>query len=1427
MASETGEVHFCEPVRAWFERRFREPTEPQRCGWPRIASGNDTLISAPTGSGKTLAAFLIVIDRLVRRALAGELEDRLEALYVSPLRALSHDIHKNLEEPLREIREEAARLGHELPEIRALVRTGDTPSSERAAMLRRPPHILVTTPESLYLLLTAERSRPILESTRTLIVDEIHALARDKRGSHLALSLARLDRLAERRPARVGLSATQRPIELLARFLVGARHSDADGRPDCQIVDLGHQRDLDIAVEVPGDEDLGAVATHEQWDDLLDGIAAQVRAHRTTLIFTNTRRLAERLAHRLGEKLGPEHVAAHHGSLSRERRLRVEARLRDGQLRALVATASLELGIDIGTVDLVCQIGSPRGIATFLQRVGRSGHALGLVPKGRLLPTTRDELCECAALVRAVRARRLDSIELPRAPLDILAQQIVASCAAEEWDEDEMFELARSAAGYESLARDDFDAVLEMLARGIETPKGRRAAFLHHDRLQRRLRGRRGARLAALTSGGAIPDVADYRVVLDPDETFIGTVNEDWAIESMAGDVFLLGTHSWRIRRVESAVVRVSDAQGAPPTIPFWLGEAPARTRELSQEVSRLRADLVEALEDSPEAGQRLLGDECGLSVEAARQLVDYVRVELQSLGRVPTCEDIVAERFFDEAGGMQLVVHSPYGSRINRAFGLALRKRFCGSFNMELQAAATDDAVVLSLGSPQTFPLESLPRFLSSKTVGDVLPQAMLGSPLFAARWRWTANRSLAVLRSRSGKRVAFPLQRMQADDLLAAVFPDLAACQENVTYPIEIPDHPLVKQTMDDCLNEASDLPGLIELLAKIESGEVRFHVVDTVEPSPFAHEILNARPYAFLDDAPLEERRTRAVSLRHMLPDDASDLARLEPAAIERVRAEAEPVARDADELYELLIDVVVLDPADPVAQPDLIAELVAAGRAAVAETKAGNRMFAAERLGELRALYPGAPHEPELELPAHVAGGEVAAETALDAAVRGHLSVTGPITAGTLAERLALPANLLPAPLARLEARGIALRGSFDPGIDGEQFCDRSLLARIHRYTLARLRREIEPVSAQDYLEFLLRWQHVHPQEHALGENGALEVIEQLSAFEAPAAAWEPDLLAVRIEGYRPEILDALCLGGSVAWGRLSVRPLESGAKPSKVTPIALFPRAELDLLLHCAALEARDSGAALRGPAERILKLLEARGALFAREIEAAKPGLPVQIEEGLKELIARGRITCDGFAPLRRLLAGRPRSWRRHPPRGATRVLPRGVSSPEGRWSLLAPLGEEPDLETRAEATAERLLRRYGVVFRDVLAREWVPDGWRQVHRALRRLEARGLVRGGRFVSGFMGEQFALPEAIPALRAQRKRRSESREIRVSAADPVNLAGILTPGPRVPAGHTRWLVYRDGLPVAAIERGRRSELTPPSAGHSDASAGGQR
>jgi ATP-dependent Lhr-like helicase len=1403
-------------VRSWFERRFPDgPTEAQAQGWPAIAQGRDTLIAAPTGTGKTLAAFLVCIDRLYRRfEEQGALADETQLVYVSPLKALGVDIRQNLERPLREIADIAFELGLPAPGIRVVVRSGDTPSSERAAMLKRPPHLLITTPESLYLLLTAERSRGILRRVGTLIVDEIHALARDKRGSHLALSLERLDALCETRPVRIGLSATQRPIETVARLLVGAGEgrSEAGGGPRCEIVDVGHRRALDVAIEVPESE-LEAVASGEQWGEILDGIAAQVRAHRTTLVFVNTRRLAERLAHLLEERLGEGEVAAHHGSLSKERRLRVEERLRAGELGVLVATASLELGIDVGPVELVCQIGSPRSIATFLQRVGRSGHQLRGLPKGRLYPTSRDELVECAALLAAVKRGDLDRVVPPQAPLDILAQQIVAACAAGDWKEEELFALVRRAAPFAELSRADFDAVVEMLSEGIQTGRGRRAAYLHRDRIHGFLRARRGARIAALTSGGAIPDTADYRVVADPDDTFVGTVNEDWAIESMAGDIFLLGTTSWQIRRVEAGIVRVRDAGGLPPTIPFWLGEAPARTEELSAEVSRLRGEIDAFLaREDPDGALAWLEAAAGAPRAAALQIVRYLAAARAALGRLPTLSDLVLERFFDETGGQQLVIHAPFGGRVNRALGLTVRKRICRSFDFELQAAASDDAVVLSLGPQHSFPLADFVQMMRSQAVAETLAQAALLSPMFKARWRWNLGRSLAVLRMKGGRRNPPPIQRMEADDLMAAVFPGLAQCQENASGPIEIPDHPIVRQTVGDCLREAMDAEGLVTLLEAIEAGSVRVHARDTTEPSPLCHEILNGKPYTFLDDAPLEERRTRAVALRRGLPEDVRDLAKLDPEAIARVRDEAALAPRDAEELHDALQSLVVLRP-DPRFEP-WWAALARDGRAALAHTPEGPLWLAAERRPFVLALFPMAPLVPALRLPEALAAAPTDPDDAATTALRGHLELLGPTTQAELAAATGLAPNLVELALARLEAEGFCLRGHFDESLTGEQLCARRLLARIHAYTQERLRREIEPVSAQDFLRFLLRWQHVAPGTRREGRRGLLAVVEQLQGFEAAAGGWEGALLSARVEGYRPEWLDELCLSGDVVWGRLGVRTSavvdsdqeagRGGAVPSRATPLALAVREDLPWLLAAARGEQRP---ALPGPgaAHDVLEALARRGALFQSELEAETGRIPLEVEEGLWDLVSRGLVSADGFGAVRALLAARdrPERGRSHPRRG----LRRGARSRRpsgGRWAKLSAPATGPEREALAEAVALQLVARWGVVFRDLLARETLALPWRDLQWAFRRLEARGTLRGGRFVTGFTGEQYALPGAVEALRQTRRIERCGEIVRLSGVDPLNLVGILTPGPRIPAVRTQEVVYRDGLPVREEE-----------------------
>ncbi|MCC6436789.1 MAG: DEAD/DEAH box helicase [Acidimicrobiales bacterium] len=1433
-------------VRAWFTERFPDgPSPPQVGGWPAIAAGRDTLIAAPTGSGKTLSGFLVGIDRLYRAHARGEpTAGRLQLIYVSPLRALAVDIKENLERPLQEIATVAKRLGLPAPDIRIGVRTGDTTSSARAALVRKPPNLLVTTPESLYLLLTAPRSRRVLTTVDTVIVDEIHALARDKRGAHLALSLERLEALTERRPVRIGLSATQKPIETVARLLVGAR-TEPDGAVACTVVDTGHRRTLDLDLELPGGE-LEAIASAEHLGDALDRIAELVAQHRTTLVFVNTRNLAERVAHQLGERLGEDAVAAHHGSLSKDRRLRVETRLRAGELRALVATASLELGIDVGPVDLVCQLGSPRSLATFLQRVGRSGHNRYGVPKGRIFPLTRDELIECAALLHGVRAGRLDALEPPIAPLDILAQQLIAEAATERCRIEDLYELVRRAAPYAELDRAAFDRVVELIAAGVPTGRGPRGDHVHLDRINGEVSGRRGARLAAVTSGGAIPELADYRVLAEPDELLVGTVNEEWATESTAGDVFLLGTHTWRIRRIEPGVVRVVDAEGADPTVPFWRGEAPGRTRELSEEVSHLRAvvDGYLAAEDA-DGARRWLVDAALLPDAAAVQVVAYLAATRAVLGLVPTREELVIERFFDESGGMQLVVHSPYGARLNRAFGLALRKRFCVTFDFELQAAASDDAVVLSLGPQHSFALESVPRFLRADSVETVLRQAVLvpPSPMFVARWRWNLNRSLVVLRWKGGRKHPPAIQRMEADDVMATVFPQAAACQENVSGPLEIPDHPLVTQTMHDTLTEAMDVAGLRALLGDIEGGRVQVHCRDTVEPSPMSHEILVGKPFTFLDDGEAADRRTRQVKLRRGLPVSLEEIGRLDPAAIARIEAEVAADPRSADELHDVLM--ALLSAAPEPAWQHWFEQLRAAGRAEMVHIGRAARWCATEAIGLVAALHPGATDEHGAPL---VAAGGPDAEHAARQAVRGRLDHAGPMTEAELAAACGLSTGDIAIAVAALEAEGFAIRGRFrararpsegsGAGADAEQWCARRVLARIHVASQTRRRRGIEPATAAQFMRFLFRWQHVEPATRLRGDDALLDLVEQLQGWHAPAAAWEASILAARVERYHPDQLDRVGHAGLVTWGRLSLptdpagsEPADAGPGPgparraSRTTAITLCTRADLGWLSAAARGDQAPTIPVGTVLAE-LVDALRVGGARFLRELAGDTGHDHATVEAALWDGVARGVLSADSFWALRSLFASRrpDRSdggaavLRPSPTRGRLRRGAAGGRAPgEGRWALLPPPPAHAEPDELAEAVAEQLLCRWGVVFRDLAVREQLVLPWREIQWALRRLEARGTIRGGRFVSGFSGEQYALPEAADAL-AQVSKASVGEgddRIVISAADPLNLTGVITPGRRVPAVAGRQVVYVAGVP---LEDGAAPADTTARPGH---------
>jgi ATP-dependent Lhr-like helicase len=1442
-------------VGEWFVRRFGTPTEPQEMGWPVIRDGRPVLISAPTGSGKTLAAFLICIDGLIRKALTGRLGCETEVVYVSPLKALSNDVHRNLEVPLQEIQQLALERGYLCPPVRAGVRTGDTPAAERRAMLKNPPHILVTTPESLYILLTAGQSREHLRRVHTIIVDEIHAMADDKRGSHLALSLERLDALVtgenclipggsllvHPRPLRIGLSATQNPIELVAQFLGGARGDDV------RIVQAGQRRPLDLAIEVPSDE-LGSVATNAVWDSVYDRIAELTLLHRSTLVFVNTRKLAERLAFQLGERLGVENVGCHHGSLSRRLRLESERRLKAGEIRVLVATASLELGIDIGTVDLVCQIQSPRSISVAMQRVGRAGHWRGAIPKGRLFAITRDDLVEEAALVRAMRSGVLDRLEILPKPFDVLMQQLVAACAAEPWEERALFEVFRRAQPYRELSWNEFDQALTLLTEGIESSRGRYGAYLLRDRVQGRVQARRGARTTAITNGGAIPDTAVFPVILQPEGVQIATLDEHFAVDSSPGDVVQLGNTSWRIQRIESAGrVLVEDAQGAPPTLPFWFGEAPQRTRELSEFVSVLRIEIDRRTrnvlpgyvsQSVPETAEAAawLKSQCGVDDAGAEQLIGYIAAGRAVLGAVPSITTIVAERFFDEGGGMQLILHAPFGGRINKAWGLALRKRFCRGFNFELQAAATDNGLNICLAEQHSFPLSDVFHFLTTETVTELLEQASLASPIFKTRWRWDAGRSLQLLRFQKGRKIAPQIQRIRSDDLLTSVFPQAAACFENIEGDIQIPDHPLVQEVMRDVLQEAMDLEGLQSLLADMHAGRVHCVAVDTTTPSAFAHELLNASPYAFLDDAGLEERRTRAVQMRGVVPDAVlGEAGRLSPEAIAEVREEVWPDIRDEHEFHDLLCSLVVM-PAETLAAREgcrgwdvFVSRLQRTSRVTVARQGGREFFVAAERAAWVRAVWP------EIEfmqaVPDGIGGEKPSADDVLKKALQGWLQIAGPVTSAGLAVRLGFDAGEIWKQMLRLESSGTILRGVFEaaPGpVDDLHFewCERRILQRIHRRTLASLRRMVEPVTPSVYMRFLFDWQHLGAQRQLTGEQGLLEALRALEGFEAPAAEWENSLLPQRVGGYDPRWLDALCLTGAVGWGRISPHAaFEDGTRgprrviPTSMAPITFFVREEalwMDLSLERRQIPEATLQTSLSELANRVRSCLGERGAMFAGDLIRMLGAPAEEVHRALWELVAAGLVTADGFDSLRMLIdPRRKRAWT-----GPVKSKTSGRHA-AGRWALLTHVDEQPvarpDSEAAGKAAARRdeqvesacrmLLRRYGIVFRDVLARESTAPPWRELVGMFRRLEARGVVRGGRFVSGFGGEQFALPEAADALRASRTRSlSDMPPVTIAAADPMNLVGVIIPGERTAsiAGNTVTLPLPEGMSDTASD-----------------------
>jgi ATP-dependent Lhr-like helicase len=1448
------ELAWVHPITAeWFVTKFGTPTEPQVCGWPEILAGKPTLISAPTGSGKTLAAFLVCIDKLLRRAFEGSLRPTTQVVYVSPLKALSNDIQKNLEEPLGEIQQLALDRGLLSMQIRTGVRTGDTLAKERASMLRHPPHILVTTPESLYILLTSKRSREHLNCVETVIVDEIHAVADDKRGAHLALSLERLDALVcgenklspgafitglMQPPQRIGLSATQNPIELVAEFLTGA----SPNRVPASIVQVGQKRAIDVAIEVPSDE-LSSVTSHGMWEEIFDKLAAYTGTHRSILVFVNTRKLVERVSFALAERLGTENIGAHHGSLARELRLDAERRLKRGEIKILVATASLELGIDIGHVDLVCQIASTRSIAVATQRVGRAGHWRGAIPKGRLFATTRDDLLEQGALVRKMRAGDLDRLEIPPQPMDVLMQQIIAACGAEPWSKRSLFDVLRRAYPYRDLTWEQYEEIIAILANGIESSRGRYGAYLLQDGIHGELRPRRGARMIAISNGGAIPDTALFNVILQPEEIQIATLDEHFAVDSSPGDVILLGNASWRVQRIEaSGQVHVEDAHGAPPSLPFWTGEAPQRTDVLSDGVSDLRNDISNRTESvSPEfispaqpevaSARAWLMEECGLSDWGAQQLIRYIVTGRAVLGAVPSKKTIIAERFFDEGGGMQLILHAPFGGRVNKAWGLALRKRFCRGFNFELQASATDNGINISLAEQHSFPLSDVFQFLTEVTARSLLEQASLAAPVFKTRWRWAAGRSLQLLRNSKGKRIAPQVQRTRSEDLLASVFPQAAACFENIEGDIQIPDHPLVREVMKDVLQEAMDLDGLLAVLRGIQDGTIQCLAVDTPVPSQFAHELINANPYAFLDEAGLEERRARAVSLNSRIPSSVlENPGKLDPTATATIRSECWPDIRDEHELHDLLMSVIVLplcmiDHERARHWPDFYQRLERGHRAQSLRLNEMDCWVASERVDCVQAIWSGLPNAP-------------GADDTIRRCVQGWIQILGPVTTHQFAMNFSLDARHVFQEFIGLETQGLLMRGCFEHAAATDDYeiewCERRILQRIHKLTVGARRRQIESIAPTEFMRWLLGWQHLALQSQVSGEDGLLEAIAKLEGFEAPAIEWERSIFPSRVANYDPRWLDHLCLSGVVGWGRVSPHPAfheGNGQGPRRViptnaSPITFYLRdsaAWLDYALRAQRVEERNLVQALTPNALNIWELLTKRGACFAEEIQRMLGVSSIEVEYALWELAAAGLAAADGFDQLRAMIDSDRRQ--------AANSSYRKTRNAAGRWSLFGAdsvvakdaIEQARHEDISIESAAHTLLHRYGVVFRDLLVLESNIPRWSLLLRMFRRLEDRGQIRGGRFVSGFGGEQFALPDVLDGLRSSATN-SQRGDVIVAGADPMNLIGILIPGERAAAVPGRSCVITsdmlersDATPLPGRQRSeRRTSFPRPSA-----------
>ena len=1380
-------------IKEWFRKRFHKPSPPQEAGWPIIATAPHTLITAPTGSGKTLAAFMVSINNLAEQALAKELEDGVQVIYVSPLKALSNDVEKNLTQPLEEIGHLLASKGCHENAIRVGLRTGDTSPKDRQRLVKKPPHILVTTPESLYLLLTSEKARHILKPANTIIVDEIHALAGNKRGSHLSLTMARLDSFANHPLRRIGLSATVKPIELIAQFL----SPSGKGGHLAQIVEIPNSRNFDLEIVTPISP-LEAVLTHEGWQEVYDKLTHLISSHRSTLIFVNTRRMAERITHQLSQKLGSDAIRSHHGSLSKEKRWEAENLLKSGSIKGIIATASLELGIDVGYIDLVCQVGSPRSLGAFIQRIGRAGHSLGLTPKGRLFALTRDELIECGALIQGLSKGAMDAIAVPDSPIDILAQQIVAAVAVDEWDEDSLFQMIRTSYPFRNLSQEKFSETLSMLSFGLSETT-RKGAYIHWDQVNHKLRPRKSAKLSALMSAGAIPEQNLYRVVIEAENTFVGTIDEDFAIESQRGDIFLLGNNSWQINRVTSGQVLVRDVHGAPPTIPFWFGEAPGRTIELSSEVSDLRQHIADYIDsDSKSDAISYLQQTCGMNIDAAEQAWSYLVAAKTALGQIPTGEIVIFERFFDDTQGMQVVIHAPFGAKINRAFGLALRKRFCRNFDFELQALADDNGLVLSTGPAQSFEIDTLFNLVTPNNLRDVLVQALLAVPMFQVRWRWNLTRSLAILRQKFGKRVPPHLQRFQADDLLTAVFPAQTQCFEHRVGDIPLPDHPLVEQTVEDCLFEGMDYQELHKTLERKKEGLIQFVAKETREASPMAHELLTAAPYTFLDDTGLENRRTRAVSLNRSLSlAEVADLTHLSPSAIDQVAEEAWPLVRNSDEMYDIALQWILIPGKNSSQWQVYLDSLMEDGRLRQVELHQQSCYYPSIKIHEISALFE-----------------EVGVDTlvkdtnpTITAIVRGYMESLGVSTIEKVSRFSGLNKPQILKALLNLQNTGQVAQGYFDNRlIKGEsQWCERRLLFRIHRLTVNQQRKKIKPATLQQFQRFLCQHQglRVITQENRDEIDGPslMGCLDQLCLFSAPINVWEEEIIKSRVPEFHPRDLDELGSQGNLLFSRAKPKPHEgSGHTSERVRvnmAIMFFARDQLGLI----ASPDEDDTDHLSGEAKKTLEVLHNRGALFFHDLVQELKAPMTRVELGVTELITKGYITTDRFGAVRpnenKAKAKRYRS---------SSLAHQSPFDSCGRISIMPKPIRDIEEEESIEMWADILLGRYGILFRDLLRREPLAPQWGELSRLLRYKELTGEIIGGRFVKGVGGEQFATKEAFQELRSQVDTPPNVEELYIlSGCDPANMSFLEEEELRVAFQPQNRVAILDGL-IVGIQKG---------------------